>query len=55
MRIASLPERIRGYGHVREAHVETVAAEREALWAAFTGTEAPAPVAAAQGRAVATH
>ncbi len=37
VRIASLPERIRGYGHVREQHAEAVAKEREALLAQWTG------------------
>ena len=31
--IASLPEKIRGYGHVRAAAAEAVAQEREALLA----------------------
>ena len=33
VQIASWPDRIRGYGHVREAHAERVRSEREALWA----------------------
>ena len=31
VKLASLPERVRGYGHVREQHAEAVAKEREAL------------------------
>jgi indolepyruvate ferredoxin oxidoreductase len=31
VRIASLPEKVRGYGHVRHAHAETAAKERDAL------------------------
>jgi indolepyruvate ferredoxin oxidoreductase len=33
--LASLPERIRGFGHVKQRNVEAVAAEREALLARF--------------------
>jgi len=33
VKLASLPERVRGYGHVREQHAEAVAKEREALLA----------------------
>jgi len=33
--LASLPERIRGFGHVKERNVEVVAAERQALLARF--------------------
>jgi len=33
--LAALPEHIRGYGHVREAHVQRVAAQRDALRAAL--------------------
>jgi indolepyruvate ferredoxin oxidoreductase len=38
VKLASLPEKIRGYGHVREAHVEAVASERAALLSAGQGT-----------------
>ena len=38
VQIASWPDRIRGYGHVREAHAERVRAEREALWAQWEAT-----------------
>jgi indolepyruvate ferredoxin oxidoreductase len=37
VRIASLPERVRGYGHVREQHALAVAREREALLAQWPG------------------
>ena len=37
VKLASLPEKIRGYGHVREAHAEAVATEREALLSAGQG------------------
>ena len=41
--LASLPERIRGFGHVKQRNVEAVSAEREALLARFralaTGVE----------------
>jgi len=33
--LASLPERIRGFGHVKESHLEVVAAELQALLARF--------------------
>lgn len=33
VKLASLPDRIRGYGHVREAHAQRVAEERKALLA----------------------
>lgn len=33
MKLASLPERVRGYGHVREQHAEAMKTEREALLA----------------------
>ncbi|HWS74945.1 MAG TPA: indolepyruvate ferredoxin oxidoreductase family protein [Quisquiliibacterium sp.] len=35
VRIASLPEKIRGYGHVREQHAAEVAEERERLMSEF--------------------
>ena len=40
VRLASLPERIRGYGHVREAHAQALAAEREQLLADLAGAAA---------------
>jgi indolepyruvate ferredoxin oxidoreductase len=33
--LASLPERIRGYGHVKEAHLDKAAKQQEELLAAF--------------------
>jgi indolepyruvate ferredoxin oxidoreductase len=33
VKLASLPERVRGYGHVREQHAEAMKLEREALLA----------------------
>jgi len=38
--LASLPERIRGFGHVKQAHVEAVAAERAALLDRFRALSA---------------
>ncbi|GAA4414250.1 indolepyruvate ferredoxin oxidoreductase family protein [Quisquiliibacterium transsilvanicum] len=38
VRIASLPEKIRGYGHVREEHAAAVAPERERLLEEFSAT-----------------
>ena len=43
--IASLPEHIRGFGHVKEAHLAKAKAREAALMAAF---HAPAPAAAAE-------
>ena len=43
VRLASLPEKVRGYGHVREQHAQAVAKEREALLAQWNG-EAPIAV-----------
>ena len=37
VKLASLPERVRGYGHVRERHAQAVAKEREALLAQWAG------------------
>jgi hypothetical protein len=37
--LASLPDKIRGYGHVREAHAQRVASERTALLAPAGGGE----------------
>jgi indolepyruvate ferredoxin oxidoreductase len=36
--LASLPEDIRGYGHVKEAAMESVAARRETLLKDFSAT-----------------
>jgi indolepyruvate ferredoxin oxidoreductase len=41
--IARIPELIRGYGHVKQAHLADAAARREALLAAFHAAGAPAP------------
>jgi len=35
--LANLPERIRGFGHVKERSVKAVAAERERLLLQFRG------------------
>ena len=35
--IAAVPEHIRGYGHVKEAHLAKAKAEREALLAQWQG------------------
>jgi indolepyruvate ferredoxin oxidoreductase len=46
--LASLPERIRGFGHVKERHVREVRAEEARLRAAFAGAvEVPASSEAA--------
>jgi indolepyruvate ferredoxin oxidoreductase len=37
VKIASLPEKVRGYGHVREQHAQAVAKERESLMAQWQG------------------
>ena len=39
--LASLPEQIRGFGHVKEAGLEKVRAKRDALLAAWRSPEAP--------------
>jgi indolepyruvate ferredoxin oxidoreductase len=41
VRIASVPEKIRGFGHVKEAHLATAEAERGKLLAAWRSPEAP--------------
>ena len=42
--LASIPEHIRGYGHVKEAHLKTAKAREAALLAAFRSPEtAPKP------------
>jgi indolepyruvate ferredoxin oxidoreductase len=33
--IASIPEHIRGYGHIKDAHLKKAQMEEKALWAAF--------------------
>jgi len=39
--IASIPEHIRGYGHVREAHIAAIKAQEQALWQAFENPPHP--------------
>jgi indolepyruvate ferredoxin oxidoreductase len=46
VKLAALPEKIRGYGHVRETHAEAVAKERDVLLAQWQR-----PTAATQGQA----
>jgi indolepyruvate ferredoxin oxidoreductase len=41
VRIASVPEKIRGFGHVKEAHLAAARAEEEKLLAAWRNPEAP--------------
>ena len=41
VQIAAWPDRVRGYGHVREAHAERVAKEREALFAQWSAIRSP--------------
>ncbi len=50
--LAALPEQIRGFGHVRERHVEHVRMRRAALIAALRGESAPAAVSAAPRKVV---
>ena len=45
-RIASIPEQIRGYGHVKEAHLQRARAEQEALLATWRNPKALHIVAA---------
>ena len=40
--LASVPEHIRGYGHVKEAHLKTAKTREAALLAAFRAPAAPA-------------
>ena len=40
LEIASLPEQIRGYGHVKEAHLARALAQREALLVRWRAPEA---------------
>ncbi|MBC6404343.1 MAG: indolepyruvate ferredoxin oxidoreductase family protein [Rhodospirillales bacterium] len=44
--LLSLPEKIRGYGHVKEANVVAVKQEEEALLARLQGAETPPAIAA---------
>lgn len=43
--LASLPEKIRGYGHVREAHAAKVESQRDALRARVTQQQPELPAA----------
>ncbi|RZI44814.1 indolepyruvate ferredoxin oxidoreductase family protein [Herbaspirillum sp. HC18] len=40
VKIAALPEKVRGFGHVRQTHAEAAAKERAELWAALQAAEA---------------
>ena len=44
--LASIPEKIRGYGHVRQRHLEVARAEQAALMERFNHPAAPQPLAA---------
>jgi indolepyruvate ferredoxin oxidoreductase len=44
--IASIPEHIRGYGHVKDEHLEKAKVEEEALLRAFNDPNAPTAEAA---------
>ena len=44
--IATIPEHIRGYGHIKQAHVEKAKAEEAALLRAFREPDAPKAMAA---------
>jgi indolepyruvate ferredoxin oxidoreductase len=49
VRIAEVPDQIRGFGHVKEAAVRTAAETEMALWQAYAAARispAPQPVAA---------
>ncbi len=46
--IASIPEHIRGYGHVKEAHLEKAKAEEAALLRAFRSPDASPRAQAAE-------
>jgi len=46
VRLAALPEKIRGFGHVKEEHAAIVQKEREELLARFAGPAAEQPKAA---------
>lgn len=43
--IASLPEGLRGYGHVKERHIAEVAAEKEHLLGLWRNPQRAAPAA----------
>ncbi|HWP11628.1 MAG TPA: DUF6537 domain-containing protein, partial [Ramlibacter sp.] len=40
VKIAALPEKVRGFGHVRQTHAQAMAKERGELWAALQAAEA---------------
>ncbi len=44
--IASIPEHVRGYGHIKDEHLEKAKAEEEALLRAFRSPDAPTAEAA---------
>ena len=44
--IASMPEHIRGYGHVKQRHIEDVKANEDALWLNFNNPQAATALAA---------
>ena len=44
--LAAIPEKIRGFGHVKLRHLEAAKAEESALLAQFRSSKAPLPVAA---------
>ena len=44
--VATIPEHIRGYGHVKEEHLENARAEEDALLRAFRNPDAPTAKAA---------
>jgi indolepyruvate ferredoxin oxidoreductase len=51
VQLASLPEDIRGYGHVRERHVKAARARWDTLLAQYRGDGATAQVIRMAGRA----
>jgi len=46
VQIASIPEHIRGYGHVKQRHLADAKANEEALWQAFRNPSAATAIAA---------
>ena len=44
--LAAIPEKIRGYGHVKESHIQKAKAEEAKLLAKFRTPQTPMPVAA---------
>ena len=49
--LASIPEEIRGYGHVKERHLAAARIKQAGLLQSFDGTGAPAPAIAGVARA----